>query len=324
MLKDFIAARKTIRKGIQKQFYCFWGEEDFFKQTLLKELLKKAEGYEISRFSSDLKISQVYDLLGEENFFSSKRLAIFSDFDKNDKKDKILKILRDKTPDNVLIIILSLKEPKKFKDLDKGFIIECKKIKTYDLDAIERFINSICKGTGYEIDQKAIKLLITICSNDLNFIVNELRKVFCLKQKGDKILVGDLKKVLYIKPQENIFQLIDLIVEKKEHKCLNLLEDFELTGQSSIGIVRYLAENFKTLCVILDMSKNNFNLKEISSYVKIPFFVVKNLQKNAQKLGLKKLLSFFKELGEIDIKQKSSDIDSFLLLKRFFIKACKD
>jgi len=102
-----------------------------------------------------------------------------------------------------------------------------------------------------------------------------------------------------------------------------VLEDFETTEQSPIGIVHFLYTNFKNLCVIFDMSHNNFDLKEIATHVKLPFFVVKNLQKNAQKIGLKRLFSVFKELCDIDLKQKSSDVDSFALLKSFITKVCR-
>jgi len=323
MLKEFVGARKEIKKKHPKKLYCFWGEEDFFKTSLVNEVKKVAKDYNFSHFSSDLKISQIQEIIYEEDFFNQKRLAILSDFDKVDKKDKIIRIFREKIPEDVIICIISDKEIKKIDDVENAFVLQCKKIKPYDTNSLSRFISSVVKGTGYEIDQKAIEFLIYICGNNLSFIVNELKKVFSVEPKGFKITVTDLKKLVYIKPQDNIFQLTDLIVEGSEVKCLNLIEDFEITGQSPIGIVHYLYGSFKTLCIILDMSKNNFELKEISSYTKVPFFVLKNLQKDAKKLGLKKLLSFFKELCEIDLKQKSSDVNGFTLLKRFVIRACR-
>ena len=137
------------------------------------------------------------------------------------------------------------------------------------------------------------------------------------------ITFQDLRRVIYTKPQENIFQLTDLIVAGNQVKCLNVIEDFEVTGQSSIGIVHFLYKSFKTLCIVLDMSKNNFDLKEIMAYTKIPFFVVKNLQRDSKKMGQRRLLPLFKDLCEIDLKQKSSDVDGFVLLKRFVIRACR-
>ena len=323
MLKEFVAARKEIKKGPLKQCYCFWGEEDFFKTALLKEVQKITKDFDISRFSSELKLSQIQEVVGEDDFFNRKRLVIVSDFDKVDKKDKIVRMLGDGIPEDVVICLLAEKEIKKVDTIEKTFVVECKSIKPYDVENIERFINSVVKGTGYQIDQKALKLLINTCSNNLNFSVNELRKIFAIQPKGYTITVSDLREVIYVKPQDNIFQLTDFIAQGNEIKCLNLIDDFEITGQSSIGIVHYLYGNFKTLCIVLDMGKHNFDLKEMSSYLKIPFFIVKNLQRDAKKLGLKRLLSFFKDLCEIDIKQKSSDVDGFALLRRFVIKACR-
>lgn len=322
MLKDFTATRKEIRTSLKK-IYCFWGEEDFFKQSLLGEIIRATKGYDILRFSSDVKIGQIEEILCEDDFFNRKRLVIISEFDSIEKKDKIIKLFCDKSLEDVVVVLLCEKELKKLAEVPKICILECKKIKVYDNENLEKFINSVVKGTGYEIEPNALQYLITICSNDLSAIVNELRKVFCLKAKLEKISIDDLRRVVYLRPQENIFQLLDLIVNQDEDKCLSVIEDFELTGQSPIGIVHFLYENFKTLCIIYDMSKNNFDLKEITSSIKLPFFIVKNLQKNAQKLGLKRLLSFFKELCDIDQKQKSSDIDGFILLKSFMIKACR-
>jgi len=323
MLKEFVAARKEIKKGPLKRCYCFWGEEDFFKTALLKEIQKIAKSFDISRFSSELRINQIQEVVGEDDFFSRKRLVIISDFDKVDKKDKIIRLLRDGIPDDVVICLLAEKEVKKLDTIENIFVVECKVIKPYDIENIERFISSVVKGTGYAIEQKALKFLISTCGNNLNFVVNELLKVFTTHPKGYEVTINDLREIVYIKPQDNIFQLTDYIAQGNDAKCLSLIDDFEITGQSSVGIVHYLYGNFRTLCIVLDMGKNNFDLKEMSSYLKIPFFVVKNLQRDAKKLGLKRLLSFFKDLCEIDLKQKSSDVDGFTLLRRFVIRACR-
>lgn len=323
MLKEFVAARKEIKKGPLRPCYCFWGDEDFFKTALLKEVQKLAKDFDISRFSSELKINQIQEVVGEDDFFNRKRLVIISDFDKVDKKDKIIRLFRDGIPEDVVICLLCEKEVKKLDTVEKCYIVECKPIKAYDVENIERFVSSVVKGTGYAIDQKAMKFLINTCSNNLNFLVNELRKVFVINPRGYTITVNDLREIAYVKPQDNIFQLTDYIAQGNEVKCLNLIDDFEVTGQSAIGIVHYLYGNFKTLCIVLDMGKNNFDLKEMSSYLKIPFFIVRNLQKDAKKLGLRRLLSFFKDLCEIDVRQKSSDVDGFIMLRRFVIKACR-
>jgi len=322
MLKGFLDARKKIAKKNLKSVYFLWGDEDFFKDTLVDQIINLCSDYDLVRFFPNTPYVQVLDALDEDDFFNRQQLIIINDFDKADYRDKIIKQISKKTFDDVLLVLKSEKSFKPLLENSNVFSFESKKLKLYD-ESVPNFITAIVKGTGYSIDDSATKFLISICKNDLSALVNELRKVFCIKEKGSLIKIADLKDIVYIGHKDDIFELTELLAKKDLKAILHLMSDLAVTEDGVIGTTIYLFKHFKKLCTIVDMLKNDFTHGEISSHLKLPYFVVKELEKQANKITMKKLLSFFKKLCDIDLKTKSTNVDGFTLLSKFFIEACQ-
>lgn len=322
MLKEFLDARKKITKNKLKSVYFFWGEELFFKESLNDQIIGLCKEYDLLKFFSSTPYSQVLEALEEDDFFNRKQLVIITDFDKLESRDKLVKQITKKTFTDVILILKSEKSYKGLLDNPNVFSFESKKLKLYD-ESVNNFIMAIVKGTGYSIEDSAVKFLISVCRNDLSALVNELKKVFCIKEKESLIKVADLKDIIYIAHKDDIFELTEFLAKKNLKAILRLMSDLAITEDGVVGTVHYLFKHFKKLCTIIDMLKNDFTHGEISSHLKLPYFVVKELEKQANRITMKRLLFFFKKLCVIDLKTKSTNIDGFTLLSRFFIDACQ-
>ena len=254
MLKDFLDARKKLAKKSLKSVYFLWGDEDFFKDTLTEQIINLCSDHDLVRFFPNTPYVQVLDALDEDDFFNRQQLIIINDFDKADYRDKIIKQISKKTFDDVLLVLKSEKSFKPLLDNSNVFSFESKKLKLYD-ESVPNFITAIVKGTGYSIDDTATKFLISVCKNDLNALVNELRKVFCIKEKGSLIKIVDLKDIVYIGHKDDIFELTELLARKDLKAILRLMSDLAVTEDGVIGTTIYLFKHFKKLCTIVDMLK---------------------------------------------------------------------
>ena len=155
-------------------------------------------------------------------------------------------------------------------------------------------------------------------------IKREIDKL-CAYTYGREIEKEDIDKLIANKSEDDIFDLVEYISNKKVDKALDLLDDLLFKADQHILIITTIENHFKRLYEIkIYMSKGKRADYFMSKY-RLPQFVCEKLMNQANKFSLKQLGQFIRICVDTENKLKSSSGDKstemeLMLFKTFLAK----
>lgn len=273
----------------------------------IQNTLKEAETVQYDL--TETPIETVIEDLDTYNFLAPQKIIVCynSIFLTAEKKkelvehnlDKLEKYIDNPNPDNVLILITDSVD--KRKKIVNSII---KKVKTVE-SKID--IKEIIKREldGYKIDYKTINLLIDYCSNDSERIINEISKLKMYKFDEKEITEDDIKKTVTKKLDDNIFGLIDSILNQNKKYAFELYNDLVLHGEQPVTIISVLSNKIRLIYQVKILSKTNTTDSSISKLLKVHEYPVKLARQMSYKYSEEVLLKYLNKLAELDYQIKS-------------------
>ena len=252
------------------------------------------------------------------SLFVRKRMVIVEDLFVN-KKETIFKQVFDfltkneKTQnqdDNIIIFWDSLGENERINKAKKdlfNFLIKTKYSpkpfkKLTNFEVVNWIKNEVAKE-DLNMDQKTALLLAGFVDNDLWQASNELNKLINYK-KGlgvSFIDTEDVRKMVAIRNDDNIFALTDAIVNNNKSIALKLLEEQIEAGQNELQILNLVARQFKILARVKEQSEaGNNNSRSIASALKLHPYVAQKSLAQAQNYSLVNIKDILNQLVQID------------------------
>lgn len=336
---------KTLNKDIKERnfspVYFFTGIEKNLMNNYIETIKSKTiqpslEGLNFLRFNDkDIDISEVVALCETLPVLSEKRIIVIDEQTnllKNTDEDTLNTLtnyLKNPSPDTILFILSESpdKRRKLYKEIKKNSkLIEFKKLK---LPEARSFINKLAKKQKITISPQATSHLIERLhylendNIDTLTIENELNR--CIDYLGeDKDLTIDIiDEVIPESVEDNIFKIIDMIVNGKLQGVYDILDFFWQQGESPIGILSLLIYQLRNILKIKILLSKGYNPKQISEIGKISPFIVRKLTGVSKKFSLKRLYELFNEAAQLDLNMKTGALDHYLGLEYFLLKLNK-
>lgn len=327
-----------IRKGKVSSVYLVTGTEqylsDIFKKTLREQVLQDQDD-EMNAIRFDMETTPISLALEEARtlpFFGDKRLVqvdnpyfltgergkggvvhdveelidylqhplettvlvIYAPYDKLDNRKKIVKELKNKA---VLIAAAPMKEKE-----------------------TRQYVSQAIREMGYTITPEALEALFQLSNMDLSKIMGELEKLFLYTSENKKITKSMVESLVPKSLEQNVFELVEFVMNKKIDKALTLYRELLLSGEESIKLNAILMQHFRLLIqvkIMLDMGYQQSNIVDV---LKIHPYRVKLAVGQVRRYQLKELGSIFDELVENDLKFKTGKMDKELLFELFLLK----
>ncbi|MBQ7105680.1 MAG: DNA polymerase III subunit delta [Bacilli bacterium] len=222
--------------------------------------------------------------------------------------DSFTKYLNNPSSENILILICDKLDERKS-------IVKLLKEKATFIDN-EISINKIIKSRleDFKMEDYVIKYFIEYCGNDNEKILNELEKLKCYKYSDKIITYDDIDSIVLKTFNDNVFSLIDAIMNKNKKKAIKLYEDLLNNGEDINKILSLLADQFRMIYngkILLKEYNNNY--KEVASILDIhPYRFQKSIE-SSYNYSLKDVLKYLEMIDdiEIDIKTGKSTIVAF-------------
>jgi DNA polymerase-3 subunit delta len=217
-----------------------------------------------------------------------------------DDVDNFTKYLNNPSSENILIIICSNLDGKKnvVKLLkEKAVVIEC------DIS-----INKIIKNRldDFKMEDYVIKYIIEYCGNDNENILNELQKLKCYKYMDKMITYDDIDRIVLKSFNDNVFSLIDAIMNRNKQKAISLYLDLLNNGEDINKILSLLCDQFRMIYngkILLKEYNNNY--KEVASILDIhPYRFQKSIE-SSYSYSNKDILKYLTLLDDIEIGIKT-------------------
>ena len=268
------------------------------------------------------KLEIALDDLDTYGLFDTKKIIIINNIDKlNIDANKhiykrFIKYLDNYSEDNLLIITTKkvLNNKKVFKDLKN-------RIKYLKCDInIREFIKGQLKD--YKYDSFVINKLYEYCDNDLDKIYNECNKLKSYKDNDKVISIDDIDKLVIRKNRdisELSFEFTKYVFNKDKYNALLCFKELEDNNVESISLIGLIASQIRIIYQVKVLVNRNLKNEEIADILNEKVYRIKKTRELINYFSEKELLSLIRELADMDLNIKSSDVDPKLLIELFVI-----
>lgn len=256
-------------------------------------------------------------LLDEKKYLIAKNAHFFgSEKLKEEDSERLISYLNNPNDQTILIFTTTTKLDvrKKITKLlkDKYEVIEIPKLKEYELN---NKIMSIFKKDGYQIDFEAIKYISESCLLNYDLIYNEIAKIKLYYNDEKNIKLNDLKKLVSPSIEDNIFKLINAIMEKNYAKSLKLFNDLKILKEEPIAFISLLAKEYRNTYLI----KTTNDKTSLTELLKIQNWQYEKYERYAYSYDTLELKNKLQELYNLDLDIKTGKIDKYLGFELFLL-----
>lgn len=333
-----------IKKNKIANSYVFCGLDE----ELIKESINSIVKRTISKESIDLNLikldglqttcQEIENACETMSFFQDKKVVVVyrANFlrEKTDREGskvytEVSNYVKNMTPDTILIMYYlfndkreTLKKNKKLLNLDKHMkVVHCDKLKK---DRYYKKIEDMFRDKGRAIGKIQVKYFADKVPNNFDIIKREIEKLDSYAW-GREITKEDIDKLLYSKSEDDIFDLVEYISQRKVEKALDLLDELLFKADQHMLIITSIQNHFKRLYEFKVYLSKGKRVDFFMSKYRLPQFVCEKIINQCQKFNLKQLNELIKVCVDAENKLKSSASDKqtemeLMLFKTFMVK----
>ena len=301
--------------------YLIYGDKDFLIEKEMKNIAKDFEDINISKY--DLENTNIKDIIDDcetISMFADKKLVICENasiFSSSTKTSIELENYLN-NPNSLTTLVFLLNNDKIDKRKKTTKLIKEKGV-------IKEFITNENPNTfirknlkDYKIDTSTIDLLIDRVGDNILTLNNEILKIKLYKE--DNIITKeDILKLTSKAAYDDIFKLIDYIINNNKDKALETLNEMLKNGEEVIKIIIVLAGQIRLLYQVKTLYMKGFSEKSIAETLKVHPYRVKLAVQNSKKYSSESLINNLKALADIDYGIKSGKLNKDLALEMYIL-----
>mgnify|MGYP006136796787 FL=1 len=310
-------------------FYLLYGENDGFKQEIIKSKINKRYKENIYRYDEKQifdNLENFYNTILSNSFFENEKLIIISRA--TDKIKDIIEEVHEKNIECLKIIIISgiLDKKSKLRNFcEKNKKIACVAFYPDNDQTLSIILKDFFKKKNITISQQAINLLMERCRGSRQSLKNEIEKIesFILNKKN--INIEEILQLSNLSENYNATELIDNCLAKNQKKIATILNENNYSVEDGVMIIRIFLLKAKRLLKLLDLHSENNNADMVVSNFKPPIFwkekeIVKQQLKYWSKKNVENLIN---EINEIELLIKKNSSNSINILSDFIVNHSK-
>ncbi|HRG18467.1 MAG TPA: DNA polymerase III subunit delta [Flavobacterium lutivivi] len=321
-----------IKAGNIRPIYFLMGEEPYYIDKLTEyieeNVLKDDEkGFnQMVIYGRDTTIDEIVSNAKRFPMMAERQVVIVKEAQELSRTiDQLEAYAENPQPTTVLVFAYKYKtldkRKKLIKTLDKkGLVYESKKL--YE-NQVGEWIRRVLKGKGYEIEPKAMMMLVEFLGNDLSRIANEINKLEIILPKGSKITPSHIEENIGFSKDFNVFEFRKAIGEKNQFKAYQIADYFAKNPKDNplvmtTGLVFGFFSALLQYHGLKDKSPNN-----VARELKVSPYFVTDYISAAKNYPMKKVSSIIAALRELDVKSKGVGANSLSdsdLLKEILVK----
>ena len=311
-------------------FYLLYGENDGFKQEIIKSKINKRYNENIYRYDEKQifdNLENFYNTILSNSFFENEKLIIISRA--TDKIKDIIEEVDEKNIEFLKIIIISgiLDKKSKLRNFcEKNKKIVCVAFYPDNDQTLSIILKDFFKKKNITISQQAINLLMERCRGSRQSLKNEIKKIesFILNKKN--INIEEILQLSNLSENYTASELIDNCLAKNQKKIATILNENNYSVEDGVMIIRIFLLKAKRLLKLLDLHSENNNADMVVSNFKPPIFwkekeIVKQQLKYWSKKNVENLIN---EINEIELLIKKNSSNSINILSDFIVNHTKN
>ena len=310
--------------------YLLYGKEELLIQKEIDNIKKENELNDLDVNEYELDTVSLKEALEDAetiSFFHDKKAVILNHCTfltgttKKGSVEQPIALLEEyikhPNPSTILILVVfseKLDERKKIvKMLKKEVIVK-------ELNQVanqEQFVKDLFHG--YQISRDDLNLFQKKVGNHLELLEQEAEKLK-MASFQEKAITTELIQDITIQTIDlDIFGLIEAIVLKQKEKAMMMLDEMIKRGEEPLMILIMLANQFRIIYQAKELYQKGYTEKNIASMLSIHPFRIKKALEKGRMFSSEILLSYIKQLAELDYQIKNGGINKRLGLELFLL-----
>lgn len=151
-------------------------------------------------------------------------------------------------------------------------------------------------------------------------LYSELSKLEMYKYNSKEITLEDVKKVIIKYEEDNIFKLVDAVINKDKKRIFTIYKKIINDKVEPSVIIVLLANNIRLILQTKLLYEEKMSETSIASKLKEHPYRIKLALNNAYKSTINELVSELNKLFYLDYKIKTGEVDRYKGLEAFFIE----
>lgn len=316
-------------KKLNNKIFLFYGENDGYKNQVIKEIFINDFNGNIERFDENEILNNFDNFISSlinKSFFSELKLILISRV-----SEKIIKLIDElllREINDVKIVLNSKLLDKKSKlrylfEKDKKLI--CIPFYKDENKTLVQFANNFFKDKKLSISQETINLIVERSSGDRANLNNELNKISLYFLNKNKINIEEVIKLTNLAENYSISELADNCLSKNIKKINKIFNENVFSVDDCILIIRTLLSKAKRLLEIKKIVYKDKNIERtISNYKPQIFWKDKEIIKNQiSKWNLEETEKLIYKINDIEINIKKNYYNSLNIVSDFIINSAK-
>ena len=316
-------------KNSNNNFFLFYGENDGYKNQVIKEVFTENFNGNIERFDENEILNNFDNFISSQtnkSFFDQSKLILVSRV--TEKIIKLINELIERKINDITIIFNTNILDKKSKlrsifEKDKNLI--CVPFYKDENKTLIQLANNFFKNNKISISQEIINLIVERSSGDRINLNNELNKISLFLLNNEKVNIDDVIKLTNLAENYSISELADNCLAKNIRKINKIFNENVFSIDDCILIVRTLLLKSKRLLEIKKMNNSNGNIHQIISNYKPPIFwkdkeIVKN---QASKWSQREAEKLIYSLHNVELMVKKNYYNSLNIVSDFILNTAK-
>lgn len=301
-------------------YILLYGSDTFRSRRKLKEMQgvfiakRDPSGLNVAVFDAAAAVDQgdMMSAAAAAPFLADRRLVIIENLLQESEKgvlDTWLQFLKSRVGDNNAVIFWeeAVKKDHPLPD----FLKEQPYSQEFEILEGAKLIDWINKGAqslGLTIEPAASRYLAAQSGGDLWRLSNELNKIVAVTLARGKSVIGvsDLSGFADGRLEEDVFNFVEALVNRRAKEALGLLHNLWFQGVSEAEVFGAVIWQVKTLLVVKNYSESSPVASGAAKDLGLPPFVVKKSLALASRFSFAKLKAIYKFLLDLDIQVKTS------------------
>ena len=315
--------------------YLFYGEEKYLLDNALKKIKKRfgelLQGINYILLDESLIQDLIYNIESPAFGFDKKLIIVKNSglFKKDGRKksgspiqEKIAEYLNTNDLEDVTIVFIEESVDKNTvyeAVLQKGVVTEFAELNEF---ALSRKLKQIASLYKVQISDSNLKYLIEVCGTNMQFLINEIRKLIEFAGTNGEITKKAIDDLAIKQIDSIIFDLTNNLGTKKTSKALDVLDGLIYNKEPLQKILVVLYNHFKKLYLCSIAIRLN---KDISSSIGLKpnqTFLINKYKEQLKYFNEFELKNILNEFVNLDYNSKIGKIDLEVGLRAILCKCC--
>ena len=317
---------QDIRNGQLGNLYLLYGEEAYlrrqYRDKLKAALVPQEDAMNCSVYSGkDINANEVVDLAGTMPFFAERRVVIVENSgwfkSGNDQIAALVKSL----PDTTCMIFVEAEVDKRGKLFKAVTANGCAALcEMQDEATLRKWVMGLLKKENKTITPDALNLLLDKTGTNMENIRREVEKLVCYRYYEDGITAADVEELCIVQIQNQIFDMVEAVAQKKQKKALGLYYNLLALKEAPMKILALTARQFHMLLQVKEMKSKGYQESDIARQTGLnPYFLKKKYIPQAAQFKLPQLEAALRTCVEAEENIKTGRMSDMLSVELIIV-----